>query len=115
MLLGTYGQVQEALEPACLKMKEQRYGKRTGLILAETGESLSWQDRDADDKLKKQKPSLMKSCIVPRRMWVVPYNEFASVRDFLIPPNTQSGKELTDWLHRTSLKTIGDGIYTGRL
>ncbi|WP_212111449.1 hypothetical protein [Bartonella queenslandensis] len=63
MLLVSCGQIQKRLEPEHLKMKDQRSGKRTNqwtilLILAKTGGSLSWQDKDADDKLKKHKQEL---------------------------------------------------------
>jgi hypothetical protein len=63
MLSVTCGQTQQRLEPEHLKMKDQRSGKRTNqwtllLVLAKTGGSLSWQDSDADDKLKKQKQEL---------------------------------------------------------
>ena len=65
MLLVSCGQVQERLEPEHPKIKDQRSGKRTNqwtllLVLAKIGGSLSWQDSDANDKLKKQKQSLMK-------------------------------------------------------
>ena len=63
MLLVSCGQIQERLEPEYLKMKNQNSGKPTlqwTLLrsLATTGGSISWQDQDATDRVKKQKQEL---------------------------------------------------------
>jgi len=63
MLLVTCGKVVERLEPEHLKMKNQNSGKPTlqwTLLrsLAVTGGSLTWQDDDATDRVKKQKQEL---------------------------------------------------------
>lgn len=63
MLLVSCGQIQERLEPEHLKMKNQNSGKPTlqwTLLrsLATTGGSISWQDQDATDRVKKQKQEL---------------------------------------------------------
>ena len=63
MLLVSCGKTQERLEPEHLKMKNQNSGKPTlqwTLLrsLATTGGSISWQDQDATDRVKKQKQGL---------------------------------------------------------
>jgi hypothetical protein len=63
MLLVTCGKIVERLEPEHLKMKNQRSGKPTlqwTLLrsLAVKGGSLTWQDDDATDRVKKQKQEL---------------------------------------------------------
>ncbi len=63
MLLVSCGETQERLEPEYLKMKNQNSGKPTlqwTLLrsLATTGGSISWQDQDATDRVKKQKQEL---------------------------------------------------------
>ena len=63
MLLVTCGKIVERLEPEHLKMKNQNSGKPTlqwSLLrsLAITSGSLSWQDDDATDRVKKQKQEL---------------------------------------------------------
>tara|TARA_Y100000992_G_scaffold296260_1_gene258253 strand:- start:830 stop:1216 length:387 start_codon:yes stop_codon:yes gene_type:complete len=57
-LLVIFGQVQEQLELEYLKMNNQNSSKLTSLwvllrSLAITDGSISWQDEDADDRLKK--------------------------------------------------------------
>lgn len=63
MLVVTCGKIVERLEPEHLKMKNQRSGKPTlqwTLLrsLAAKGGSLTWQDDDATDRVKKQKQEL---------------------------------------------------------
>ncbi|MFV0421475.1 hypothetical protein [Oleidesulfovibrio sp.] len=63
ILLVSCGQLQERLEPEHLKMKNQNSGKPTlqwPLLrpLATTGGSISWQDQEATDRVKKQKQEL---------------------------------------------------------
>lgn len=63
MLLVTCRHVQERLEPEHLKMKNQNSGRPTlqwTLLrsLAATGGSISWQDAEATDRVKKQKQEL---------------------------------------------------------
>jgi hypothetical protein len=63
MLLVKCGQIHERLEPEHLKMKNRNSGKPTlqwTLLrsLGKTGGSISWQDQDATDRVKKQKQEL---------------------------------------------------------
>ncbi len=63
ILLVSCGQVQERLEPEHLKMKNENSGKPTlhwTLLrsLTTTGVSISWQDQDVTDRVKKQKQEL---------------------------------------------------------
>ena len=62
-VVGFVGQIQERLESEHLKMKNQNSGKPTlqwTLLrsLATTGGSISWQDQDSTDRVKKQKQEL---------------------------------------------------------